>query len=612
MRIALAQLNPVVGDVAGNTALVLEAMAQAKRERADVLVTSELVLVGYPPRDLLLREGVVEACEAAVHRIAQAAGDVFVIVGHPRRCAGGTRPLRNSASVCHRGKVIALCDKQLLPGYDVFDEDRYFEPGGRSFVVEMAGRRVGVVICEDLWRAEDVSAERRYAVEPVAELAAQDCQVIVSLNASPFVVGKWQRHLEQMREVATDYHVPLIAVNQVGANDDLVFDGRSIVVDRGGRVTTVLNGFASEVRTVELPADHAHGVHATDTDAGEEVKRWNERPREVFHALTLGVRDYVGKTGHKKLLLGLSGGIDSALAAVIASAAIGPKNVEGVMMPSRYSSKGSIEDSIDLAKRLGLGKCEQIPINIAHEAMHETLRSNLGEACAGGITDENVQARLRGVILMAMSNALPGSLLLSTSNKSEIATGYSTLYGDMCGAIALLGDLTKTRIYELARWINKNHRECGFAKAPIPESSLAKAPSAELRPNQTDQDTLPPYEILDQIVERFIEREQSEQTIIDETGFDGELVRTTVAMIDRAQFKRDQAPVIPKVTPRAFGRGRPMPIVMKGEVSGVRGQVSGRSEERSAISDQPGAIQDGAPSKGQGSRSRVRKLTAER
>ena len=570
----MAQLNPTVGDIAGNTALVLDAIKKAKAEHADVMVTSELVLTGYPPRDLLLRERIVEACEEAVLTIAEAAGDMHVIVGHPRKCAGGIRPLRNSASVCHRGRIVAVCDKQLLPGYDVFDEDRYFEPGGRSCMVRIGDRNVGIVICEDLWRANDVMAERRYLVEPVAELAALECDLILSLNASPFVLGKWQRHIEQMNEIAAELHVPIVAVNQVGANDDLIFDGRSIVVAANGAPQIALDGFREEVRIVELSKRGEIANSARNEDDPSSLQRLWQEPRELFDALCAGIRDYCRKTGHTQVLIGLSGGIDSALTAVIAAHALGGEKVHGVMMPSRYSSPGSIEDSKILAHRLGLASCDEIPIETIHHAMQRTLMPAIGDRASAGVTDENLQSRLRGVILMAMSNSIPASLVLATSNKSEMATGYSTLYGDMCGAIAPLGDLTKTRIYELSRWINDNDALFALGQPPIPESSITKPPSAELRPNQTDQDTLPPYEVLDQIIERLIEREQSAQSIIDETGFDQELVVKTLKMIDRSQYKRNQAPVVLKVTPRAFGPGRPMPIVMKSSHVALKPQPS--------------------------------------
>jgi NAD+ synthase/NAD+ synthase (glutamine-hydrolysing) len=561
MRIALAQLNPTVGDVAGNLGLILEAMKTARRDGAEVIVTSELALIGYPPRDLLLREGVVEACERAVMVIARAAGEMTVIVGHPRRCDGGTRPLRNSASVCRAGRVMAVCDKQLLPGYDVFDEDRYFEPGARSLVVDIAGQRCGIVICEDLWRAADVAVERRYAIEPVAELAAQNAEIIIALNASPFVLGKWQKHLRQLSEIASDNHVPVIAVNQVGANDDLIFDGRSVVVAPDGRVVEILAGFESDLRVIDVPLNaNAQTFTGTDRAAGE-TDRWSSAPREIFHALVLGIRDYCRKTGQRDVHLGLSGGVDSALVATLAAKAVGPARVHGVMMPSIYSSRGSIDDSVALAERLRLGSLREARIDDLHEGLRGAMHSALGTKPAG-ITDENIQARLRGVLLMAISNHA-GGLVLATSNKSEMAVGYSTLYGDMCGAIAPLGDLTKTRIYELARWINANFQECGCATAPIPQNSLDKPPSAELRPNQTDQDTLPPYELLDQVIERRIELEQSEETVIAQSGIDPDVVRKSLAMIDRPQFKRDQAPVVLKVTGRAFGPGRPMPVVMR-------------------------------------------------
>jgi NAD+ synthase (glutamine-hydrolysing) len=578
MRIALAQLNPIIGDVAGNTALVLEAIDQAKRDRADVLLTSELVLIGYPPRDLLLREGVVEDCEIAVRTIAKASGDLWVIVGHPRKVSGKSRTFCNSASVCHRGKVVAVADKQLLPGYDVFDEDRYFEPGDRSCVVEIAGTRAAVFICEDLWRAEDVNAQRRYPIEPICDAITQHAEIILTLNASPFVQGKWKRHLEQLGDIARQSKAPVIAVNQVGGNDDLVFDGRSVLVDRDGSIRTALKGFEADVQVMDVPvrAIDAHGLQSVGGDvvASKHVLHWTDPLREVYHALVLGIRDYVRKTGHTSVLLGLSGGIDSALTATLAAAALGAKSVHGVMMPSRYSSAGSIDDSKDLAKRLGLASCIEVPIEQAHQNMQQTLSTALGEH-ESGVTDENVQARLRGIILMALSNATPGgrSLVLTTGNKSEIATGYCTLYGDMSGGVAPLGDLLKTRLYELSRWINANFVECGFAQPPIPEASLRKVPTAELRPNQTDQDTLPPYPVLDEIIERFIERDQSPETIIAETDLEESLVRRWTRVIDQMQYKRDQAAVIPKLTPRAFGRGRPMPIVMK----------------QSTLSDQPSA-----------------------
>ncbi len=555
MRLALAQLNPTVGDVVGNTRLVLQAIDQARSDGAEVLVAGELGLIGYPPRDLLFRAGVVEACEQAVGEIARHAGDLLVIVGHPRRCPGGTRPLRNSVSVCRAGKVVAVYDKRLLPGYDVFDEDRYFDPGDQPCVVEAAGGRLGLLICEDLWRAEDVRTERSYPIDPVQETAALGCDVLLSLNANPFVLGKWQRHLEQLRAAATRHKLPIVAVQQVGANDDLIFDGRSVVVAADGSIAAILPGWRPALETIELP-DNAHGVHAVGWD---HVR--TDPMEELWNALVLGVNDYCRKSFNDKVIIGLSGGIDSAVTACIAAAAVGPDNVLGVMMPSRYSPAASLEDARELAANLALPGCQTVPIESTHLAVQDALAASLREQ-AGGVTDENIQARLRGLLLMAFANAT-GAFVLAPGNKSELASGYCTIYGDMCGALAVLGDVVKTRVYALARWINAHHVDCGFAQPPIPQRSLTRPPSAELRPHQLDQDTLPPYETLDLIVERYIELEQSVPQIIGETDIEAQLVRETVSMIDRAQYKRDQAALILKVTARTFGRGRPMPIAMR-------------------------------------------------
>ncbi|MHC4948419.1 MAG: NAD+ synthase [Planctomycetota bacterium] len=555
MRLTLAQLDPTVGDVAGNTALVLEAIERARADGADVLVTSELALLGYPPRDLLLRDGVVETCEAAVQRIAEAAGDLVVVVGHPRRAAAGERPCHNSVSVCRASRIEAVYDKQLLPGYDVFDEDRYFEPGAATCVVEIAGRRVGVVVCEDLWEARDAGLDRDYGAAPVAEVVRAGCDVVLSLNASPFVIGKGARHVRQARAVARRHGVALAVVNQVGGNDDLVFDGRSILVDAGGGVVATLPAFEPAVRTVELPASRVATTAAAPPAAPTD---WRA---ETYAALVLGVRDYCGKTGHERVLVGLSGGIDSAVTAVVAAAALGPDGVRGVMLPSRFSSDGARRDAVALARALGMAPLDELSIEALHDAARQALDPALGGG-AGGVVDENVQARLRGLLLMALSNAT-GTLLMATSNKSELAVGYSTLYGDMCGAVSVIGDLTKGRVYALAEWINEHATGLGFAGPPIPRSSIDKPPSAELRPDQTDQDTLPPYDALDAIVEGFVERDESVEAIVATTGLDEALVRRWTEAIDRAQYKRDQAAVILKVTPRAFGRGRPMPIVLR-------------------------------------------------
>ncbi len=553
----MAQVNPTVGDVAGNARLVIEAAEQGRRDGADVVVTTELVLIGYPPRDLVFRKGVVEACEQAVAYIARQCPGLVLVVGHPRRCPRGTRPFCNSLSVCAGGRVVRVYDKRLLPGYDVFDEDRYFEPGREHCIIEVAGRRLGLMICEDFWRAQDVMAETKYFEDPVQETVDAGCEAIVMLNATPFIRGKWQRHVTQIRAAAARYRMPIVSVHQVGANDDLIFDGRSVAVDGAGSPLAVLPGWQAAVQTIDLPDRAGRAAPAIPADVGLEV----DPVSELFHALVLGTRDYVRKTGHEKVLIGLSGGIDSSLTACLAAAALGAQNVTGLMMSSRYSSAASVEDAMEVASNLGIAHCEDVPIKAVHQAVQDTLRASLG-AAAGGVADENVQARLRAVLLMAWSNAT-GALVLVPSNKSELAAGYATIYGDMSGALAVLGDVVKTRVYALCEWINAHPEEAGFERPPIPDRVFTKPPSAELRPNQTDQDTLPPYEVLDQIVERYIEREQSVRQIIEETGLDPKLVRDIARMIDRAQFKRDQFAPVLKVTPRAFGRGRPMPIAMR-------------------------------------------------
>ncbi len=549
MKIALAQLNPTVGDVAGNTQLVIDAIGTARERGADLLVTPEMALLGYPPRDLLFREGVVEEAEAAVGEVARAAGDMTVVVGHPRRCVETVRTIRNSASVCRAGDVLAVYDKRLLPGYDIFDEDRYFDPGKTSCYVDVSDRKVGILICEDLWRAGDVHTDRQYRVDPAAELVEAGCDVIVALNASPFILGKNQRHVELMREQATKLQCPIVVVNQVGANDDLIFEGRSTAVLPDGKASIVLPAWQPAIDVLNL-------------DASASVTMPKVVPQEeLFQALVLGVRDYCNKTNHKQVLVGLSGGIDSALTATIATAALGGENVLGITMPSRYSSPGSVEDSRTLATNLGLVRCDEISIEPAHQTLIQSLEQKLSEHISG-LPDENLQARLRGVIVMAYSNAL-GALVLATGNKSELAVGYATLYGDMCGALAVLGDVVKTKVFEVAHWINREYQLCGFACPPIPENTLSKPPSAELRPDQIDQDSLPPYDVLDRIIDHYIDREQSVETIIQETGYETELVERFTRLIDRSEYKREQAAVVLKVSQRSFGRGRSMPIVMR-------------------------------------------------
>ncbi|MCZ6834891.1 MAG: NAD+ synthase [Planctomycetota bacterium] len=555
MRIALAQLNPLVGDVAGNMNLIKASIDQARADGADLLVTCELALLGYPARDLIFRDGIVEACERAGLELAQYAGDLHVILGHPRICESQRRPFYNSASVLSQGKILATYDKRLMPGYDVFDDDRYFHPGEKTCVIEIAGRKIGLLICEDIWRAGDVAMEQRYDVDPVSETIRDGCDLLVSLNATPFVLGKWTRHRAQIEAISREHKVQVVMVNEVGGYDDLIFDGRSIIFDPGGSMRTVLPGFEVCTKTIDLES-------TLETTSFPEVQRVESEPMsELYDALVLGVREYAQKTTLTKALLGLSGGIDSALVCVLAASALGPSNVTGIMLPSKFSSVGSLRDAKALSDTLGLGDLHELSI----EDLHDTTRGTYRLAGVGGlegVADENVQARLRGLLLMAISNST-GAMLLATGNKSELAMGYSTLYGDMAGSISVIGDLRKMQVYDLSRWINEQYESLGFSTPPIPEASITKPPSAELKPNQTDQDTLPEYEVLDEIIERYIDREWDAARIIRETGFDESLVTGVTRKIDQFEFKRYQASIILKVSPRTFGRGRPYPLVMK-------------------------------------------------
>jgi len=564
MRIALAQINPTIGDVAGNLALVARALERAHADAADVVLFPEMALLGYPPRDLLLRDGMVEACEASAARAAEACGGMLVVIGHPRRAprSGSTKDACNSASILRDGKVIAVYDKQLLPGYDVFDEDRWFEPGTRTCIVEHSGRRIGILICEDIWRARDVEGGAHLAShfenDPVANAVRAGAEILLVLSASPFVMGKGARHLEQARMIARSHRVTVALCNQVGANDDLVFDGRSLLIHPDGTVAATLPSFEEAVEVVDISTK-------PHIDASADQHGTIEPMRESFAALVLGIRDYVRKTGHDRVIVGLSGGIDSALTATLATRALGAEHVIGVLMPSRYSSRGSVQDAEELARNLTIRELHTVPIESVHSAFQSDLAAPLGATC-GGVVDENVQARIRGVVLMAISNAQPRSLVLATGNKSELAMGYTTLYGDMCGALSPLGDLLKTQVYELARWINANHNVCGFARPPIPESSISKPPSAELRPDQTDQDTLPPYELLDEIIRRYVDHEEDADSIMRDARLDADLVRRATRQIDQSEYKRKQAAIILKISPRAFGPGRPMPAAMRWRV----------------------------------------------
>lgn len=551
MRIGLLQLDPVVGDLPGNAAAIAAGTRSLAASGAQVVVGSELGLIGYPPRDLLLREGVVEACEDSMAQLACALpASCAVLVGSPRRASDGT--IRNAVALCRNGRVEQWFDKQLLPTYDVFDEWRHFVPGTPdqtpvSFTCD--GKRIGVLICEDIWRAEDSATMRRYETDPLDHVAAASCDLLAVLSAAPFVLGKRALHHARLASIATQLGIPIAAVNQVGANDDVLFEGGSLALSHSGQPLAVCASWALDSITVDTDADPIEPQKNTALEA------------DLFDALCTGVAGYCAKTGNTKVCVGLSGGIDSALVATIAAAALGPKNVTGVLMPSRYSSNDSLVDARELAANLELGAAHEIEIESIHAAARDALAPALGDVT--GVTDENLQARARGLLLMAVANAT-SALTLATGNKSEFAVGYCTLYGDMAGGVAVIGDVLKTQVFALARWLNDNWESTGrFTCAPIPESSITKPPSAELRPDQRDSDSLPPYDQLDAIVRLRIEDERSVASIHEQTGLPVELIRRWVDVIDRNEFKRHQAPIVLKVSPRTFGRGRPVPLALR-------------------------------------------------
>lgn len=551
MRIALAQINPTVGDIEGNTRLITQRLDEARRSGAEIIAFPELAILGYPPKDLLLKKDLVKRCEEAMRTIAASCNDVTAIIGSPRTHADATgRGLHNSAALCRAGRIELWYDKRLLPTYDVFDESRYFDPGRQACVFEHRGRLIGLTICEDLWNDDGMFDRRLYADDIVSDLLGCGVETIINISASPFVVGKPEFRRQLFGRIASRIRGPVAMVNQVGGNDDLVFDGCSMVLGSDGGLIAAARGFAEELLIIGLPTDQRLTPKRDDL-------------ADLFDALVLGVRDYVRKCGFRSAIVALSGGIDSAVVAAIARAALGPEAVRGLGLPSRFSSTGSIDDARDLAQRLGI-RFDLLPIEPAHEAMLQLVRPLFEETgLPPGVAEENIQARLRGNIVMSLSNKT-GALLLTTGNKSELAVGYCTLYGDMAGGLAVISDVPKTAVYRLARWMNEHPQRVGVDRPPIPENSITKPPSAELRPNQTDQDTLPPYQVLDEIILRYVERCEDVGHIIEATKFDADLVRTTCRMIDRNEYKRRQMPVGLKVTGRAFGSGWRMPIAARG------------------------------------------------
>ncbi|MBE9198591.1 MULTISPECIES: NAD+ synthase [unclassified Nodularia (in: cyanobacteria)] len=548
MKIAIAQLNPIIGDLPGNAQKIVEAAQQAAAQGARLLLTPELSLCGYPPRDLLLNPSFVAAMGMTLQQLApDLPPNLAVLVGtvspNLKAHTTGGKCLFNSIALLENGKVKQVFHKRLLPTYDVFDENRYFEPGLQASYFTLDNLDIGVTICEDLWNDEDFLGKRSYAVNPIADLAILRVDLIVNLSASPYSLGKQQYRESLLKHSAIRFDQPMIYANQVGGNDDLIFDGRSFALNRQGEIVCRANGFATDLVIVEF--DQAQ----RDLQLASVVPAYQSDEEEIWQALVLGVRDYAQKCHFSKVVLGLSGGIDSALVAAIASVALGKENVLGVLMPSPYSSSHSVSDALALAENLGI-QTTILKIGELMAGFDHTL-ADLFAGTEFGIAEENIQSRIRGNLLMAIANKF-GYLLLSTGNKSEMAVGYCTLYGDMNGGLAAITDVPKTRVYSLCHWLNRN-REI------IPQNILTKPPSAELKPGQVDQDSLPDYEILDDILQRLIHNHQSAAQIVA-AGHDPVIVNRVIQMVARAEFKRRQAPPGLKITDRAFGTGWRMPI----------------------------------------------------
>lgn len=548
MRMAMLQNNYVVGDVQGNAARIAAAVRKAAVLGTDLCVTSELSLLGYPPLDLLLNNSFIAACRRALEDLAADLRHLPpVLVGTVEPNAQGMgRPLWNSAALLRDGHVQAMFRKTLLPTYDVFDEDRYFEPFAEPAWFALKGRRVGVTICEDIWNDKEFWKSRRYRIDPVELLTRQGVHCIVNLSASPFHLGKHEVRYSMLASLARRHALPLVYVNQVGGNDDLVFDGRSLAFSADGTLLAAARSFAEDLVVADLD-------RIPEASDGSAQQHGNSSEEDAWNALVLGTRDYLRKNGFSKALLGLSGGIDSSLVAAIAAQALGPENVLGVLLPSPYTSEASIEDASELGRNLGVST-----LVVAIDDLMAGFDHALAPAFAGqgrDLTEENIQARIRGNLLMALSNKF-GAMLLTTGNKSELAVGYCTLYGDMAGGLAVIADVPKTLVYALARWLNTAHG------AVIPERVLTRPPTAELRPNQTDQDSLPDYAILDAILRRFIQEHRSGEEIVQE-GFAPDIVDKVLRMVKIAEFKRRQAAPGLKITDVAFGSGWRMPIAAK-------------------------------------------------
>ena len=542
MKIALAQFNPTIGDFVGNSTRILDLAAQAKQRGANLAVFSELCLCGYPPLDLLERPAFIERNAKELKSLASKM-PLPAVVGYAGKVKNGRgKSIGNKAAMICGGRVVFEQSKMLLPTYDVFDESRYFQPADSQTTYGFGNEQLGITVCEDVWNDKNFWPNRRYDRDPVMELVAQGTTLLLNISASPYTIDKRALRFDMLRSIAVNQRRPVIYVNQVGGNDSLVFDGASMALTADGKVAAQALAFEEDLVMFD-----------TETGQGEMRQQPREEIEYAYRALVIGTRDYVSKCGFKKVLVGLSGGIDSAVVAAIAVDALGAANVLGVSMPGPFSSEGSKADAQTVAKSLGI-EMITLPITDVFAAYRAALAPAFANRPAD-VAEENIQARIRGNYLMALSNKF-GSMLLSTGNKSELAVGYCTLYGDMAGGLAVISDVPKLMVYELARWINRE-REL------IPQSTIDKPPSAELRPNQRDEDSLPPYDVLDRILKAYIEDLRSPQEIADHYGFDLKLVRDTAMLVDRNEYKRKQAAPGLKITSRAFGFGRPFPIAQR-------------------------------------------------
>jgi len=546
VKIALGQINPTVGDFEGNAARIIEFARRARDGGAELVVFSELCVCGYPPRDLVEKPSFVQANCRAASQIAESSRGIAVICGLVTPAQSDTgKSVMNSAALLRDGRIEHIQSKMLLPTYDVFDEMRNFAPAKHQEVMPFGGRKLALTVCEDAWNDKHFWDRRLYGIDPVEMLMGAGGNFVINISASPFHIGKREFRTRMLAAIARQYKAPLVMVNQVGGNDQLVFDGSSLALGPDGQVVARAKSFEEDLVFLD-----------TETLAGDLHLQVEGAEASAYAALVLGTRDYVRKCGFERVIVGLSGGIDSALTACIAVDALGAGNVTGVGMPGPYSSRGSIDDARSLATNLGI-HFETLPIG----DVFDDFRKALKPAFAGrpeDVTEENIQARIRGTLLMALSNKF-GTLVLTTGNKSELAVGYCTLYGDMVGGMAVISDVPKTLVYRLARYVNSR-------RPVIPQATLEKPPSAELRPNQTDQDTLPPYEVLDTILEDYIEDLKTSEQIAAERHYDLALVRKVARMIERSEYKRQQAAPGIKITEKAFGMGRRFPIAQKSDV----------------------------------------------